>query len=63
MLRGVKPNDGLPEALVGALPDKSFIFNLPTLDFDDILATFKGTDGGQAIDFIAHEFAKRDLRR
>ena len=63
MLRGIKPNDGLPDELLGSLPDESIIFNLPTLNFNETRAMFHGTDAGEMIDFLAHEFAKRDLRK
>lgn len=62
MLRGIKPNDGFPEALVSGFGDESVIFNLPTLDFGDIRDTFKGADGAKSIDFLAREFAKHNLK-
>jgi hypothetical protein len=45
---------------VSGIGDESVIFNVLTLDLDDIRATFKGANSRRLIDILARQFAKPD---
>ena len=59
MLLGFRPNDGLPDELLGRLPSEAFIFNVANLDFAETRTTFGGSDGARLIDFMTKAIADR----